>query len=245
MANQSATKTESACTMSNATASLHRNEQQQRIEDEFSSTAPFSDLCLVSPPPRNHNNNPNSTKRPPRIRSSLTPPPYSEKINRAIRTAECQLDAAVDDMHRYISQGCPDSDTVDRCHLHFNSPDSDYSDDLLSPKVLPNFNSPLNGENLASEFQFDDSNVENEEPNVCKSGGDDEQTHSGCPDKTKTDSTTKPYIGRLGCPSSPASNDVDEITIGPGTKGRILRFDGSKFQVWPPLNSSDSGDVSE
>lgn len=236
-------ETVSECTIRHASVSLHQNEQQQQQHNE-PSTAPFSDLYVVSPPPRN-NNNTNSAKRPSRNRASLTPPPHSEKINRAIRTAECQLDAAVDDVHRYISQGCPDSDTVDRCHLLFNSPDSDYSDDLLSPKVLPNFNSPLNGENLSSEFQFDDSNVENEEPNAGSNSCDHNNRHEHLDKNKFLDQTAKYSIikPRVRRPHSPVNNvDESAIEIGLGTKGRILRFDGSKFQVWPPLNSSESGD---
>ena len=178
------------------------------------------------------------------MRSSLTPPPFYEKINRAIRTAECQLDAAVDDVHRYISRGCPDSDTVNRCRIFVESPASEYSDDFMSPKVLPDFNSPLNGENLASEFQFDHSNVENEEPNISNRGsfrsiGKENNVNQM---RSKKNSTTKPKINNIGSSASPNSidNSENECNLGPGMKGRVLRFDGSKFQVWPPLNSSKS-----
>ncbi|KAL7490367.1 hypothetical protein ACHAWX_000248 [Stephanocyclus meneghinianus] len=112
---------------------------------ESEATAPvspcLSELYLVSPPRRNTSNI--SSNHAPSMRASLTPPPHSEKINRAIRTAEFQLDAAVYDVHRYISQGCSDSDRGDMARDFTGSPESEYSDDLLSPRVLPDFASPM------------------------------------------------------------------------------------------------------
>jgi hypothetical protein len=109
----------------------------------------LSELYLVSPPQRNTCNS--SSNRVPPIRASLTPPPHSEKINRAIRAAESQLDAAVYDVHRYISQGCSDSARGEVARDFSGSPESDYSDDLLSPRVLPDFLSPMMGAAVGNE----------------------------------------------------------------------------------------------
>ncbi|KAL7519882.1 hypothetical protein ACHAWX_004636 [Stephanocyclus meneghinianus] len=102
----------------------------------------LSDLYLVSPPPRimnNPGNNACGSINTPSIRASLTPPPHSEKIHRAIRTAASQLDAAVHDVQHYISQGCPDSDVEANARERGGTPGSEYSDDFMSPKVLPDF----------------------------------------------------------------------------------------------------------
>lgn len=108
---------------------------ESSANNQVISTSPdFSDLCIVSPLP--HKVGPSSNHTP--TRTSLTPPPQSEKINRAIRTTSKNLDDAVEHVQRYISQGCPDSkEKGDRGHGR--SPESDYSDDMLSPKVLPDF----------------------------------------------------------------------------------------------------------
>lgn len=101
---------------------------------DISTSPDFSDLCIVSPLP--HRVGPSSNHTP--TRTSLTPPSQSENINRAIRTTSKNLDDAVEHVQRYIFQGCPDSkEKGDRGHG--SSPESDYSDDMLSPKVLPDF----------------------------------------------------------------------------------------------------------
>jgi hypothetical protein len=207
-----------------AVSSLHLKEQQPKANvdrDEPTAFLPFSELSISHP-----------QNKPPRIRASLTPPPHSEKISRAIRTVECQLDAAVDDVQRYISRGCPDSDTAERCRVVVGSPESDYSDDMLSPKVLPDFNSPLVRGSLAfkSDQLTDEGtlceesfNMENEEPN-----SNDRQTNTSAATKSNNQ---KPTL-----PPSPAS--VDNGIILCTMKGRVLRFNGSKFDVWPPLKGS-------
>ena len=207
-----------------------------------SASLPYSELYIVSPPPQNIHKSA-TKKRTPR----LTPPPYSEQINRAIRSAECQLDAAVDDVQRYISQGCPDIDSLDKLRIHVGSPESDYSDDLLSPKELPDFNSPLNGESLSFKSDGYDnknmpqnsSNQENEEPNTPKI-----KVQNNSPKETSCDAgeINKEHVRRLRrSDSSPSIEDeISECTNGPAMKGRTLRFDGSRFEVWPPLNCSDS-----
>lgn len=231
---------------------LHNNEQKHFPSNKGAASTPqpvsdCSDLYFVSPPLHNHMNE-NINKEPLRIRDSLTPPPFSEKINRAIRTAEHNLDAAVNDVHRYISQGCPDSDTGHKCSVSVKTPESEYSDDFMSPKVLPDFNSPLNAANLAAEFQFNDSNVENEEANIL--GNDYEEVKTGVKESSngkktiKDDFIAKPQVGKLRRAASPYSIDniENESTTMPGMKGRILRFDGSKFRVWPPLNGFGSSE---
>jgi SNF2 family DNA or RNA helicase len=93
--------------------------------------SPLSDFYIVSPPPRHPSHR--RTKD-----TSPTPPPCSEKINRAIRTAEYNLDAAVETVQRYIL--CQKYDGADGGQGDGGSPDSEYSDDFLfSPKNLPDF----------------------------------------------------------------------------------------------------------
>lgn len=205
-----------------------------------STPPPFSDLYIVSPPPQS-NHKSTSKKRTPRPRASLTPPPCSEQINRAVRSAECQLDAAVDDVQRYISQGCPDSDSKDRLCVRVGSPESDYSDDLLSPRNLPDFDSPLNGECLSFQSIKSDgygredvprncSNQENEEPNAHKIRTRPDNLHQ------------KNQVKQHPCAnSSPTKEDeISEFTNEQATRGRTLRFNGSRFEVLPPLNCSES-----
>jgi SNF2 family DNA or RNA helicase len=113
--------------------SLGSPEPNEDTSNDTSTLSPLSDFYIVSPPLCK----PQTNLTP--IRASLTPPPCSEKINRAIRTAEHNLDAAVENVHRYISQGCPDSDTEGAPAMRGGSPDSEYSDDLFSPQNLPDF----------------------------------------------------------------------------------------------------------
>ena len=73
-----------------------------------------------------------SSKQNKKAKKSLSPPPppNSEVIQSAIRTAEHNLDEAVQNVQQYIWDSCPpDGDSI-------------YSVDVSSPKVLPDFNSP-------------------------------------------------------------------------------------------------------
>jgi SNF2 family DNA or RNA helicase len=114
-------------------SSNNLNLQSPQNEDTNSTEtiSPLSDFYIVSPPPRNPSHR-RMTKD-----TSPTPPPCSEKINRAIRTAEHNLNAAVETVQRYI---CQKYDGVEGGQGDGGSPESEYSDDFLfSPKNLPDF----------------------------------------------------------------------------------------------------------
>ena len=221
---------------------LHAREQPPKYynkgDDDSYALSVFTDLCIVSPPLNNKKNIKNTT---------LTPPPNSEAINRVIRTAEHNLDEAVETVQRYISEGCPDSDSIDnKCRVLVGSPESDYSNDISSPKVLPDFNSPINGETL--EFDSDDgsskysSGRENHDPNsTCETRGNSNSLKnniSSHDDSNKENKTVKLHNRQLIHPASPTVDGKECIVTG--MKGRTLRFNGKNFQVWPPLNNTES-----
>ena len=225
---------------------LHAQEQPPKYynkgEDESYALSVFTDLCIVSPPLKNNKIIKNTT---------LTPPPNSEVINRAIRTAEHNLDKAVETVQRYISEGCPDSDSIDKCRVLVGSPESDYSNDLSSPKVLPDFNSPLNSG--TQEFDSDYGSIkfpsdrENYDPNstgkTTMNFNSLKNNISSHDDSSADNKTAYLHNRPILHPASPMV--YDEECIVTGMKGRTLLFNGKIFQVWPPLNNTESGVVGD
>eukprot|EP00804_Cyclotella_cryptica_P019629 CCRYP_013986-RB/>CCRYP_013986-RB protein AED:0.03 eAED:0.03 QI:158/1/1/1/1/0.8/5/1739/623 len=194
----------------------------------------LSDLYLVSPPPRTTHNASNTICRgshTPSIRSSLTPPPHSEKIHRAIRTAASQLDAAVDEVQRYIFQGCPDSDVEGDARRTGGTPGSEYSDDFMSPQVLPDFTKiPMrraSGDSFeVSKMSYRRRILEEEEED-----SEEEQNESDCPETFQDEETC----------------DLDEgmskLQIHPCSGSAEGHLEQNEDSAVPALEEKDASDV--
>ena len=189
-------------------------------------------MLLVSPPPTNIIVESTLT---PSGHMSLTPPLYSERINRAIRTAEYQLDAAVDDVQRFISEGCPDSNSVTRRRLVLESPDSDYSDDLNSPRELPDFRSPtvLHIKHFGVKSSSSDDECHDDATKESNSSSGDLKQKS---DKPCTEYRSRNYARTV---LTESRDDNEGLEDPEAMELRTLRLVDGKFQVWPPLKHSD------